>query len=92
MKDIEKREQINVEELRERIDELLRLVENGETVKIIDKGKVIAQLTPPNNIEQTDEQDDAIWEDLKRLSIKLSASWPKDISVADAIQDVRQKL
>jgi hypothetical protein len=51
---------------------------------------VIAQLTPPNSIEQTDEQDDATWEDLKRLSVKLSASWPKNISVADAIRDVRR--
>jgi ribosome assembly protein YihI (activator of Der GTPase) len=36
MKNIEKRELLEIWELKERIDQLLHLVENGETVKIID--------------------------------------------------------
>lgn len=32
----------------ERINELLRLIDNGETIEVIDQGKVIAHIVPAN--------------------------------------------
>jgi prevent-host-death family protein len=37
---------VGVRELRQRASELLRLVENGETVEVTDRGRPVALLTP----------------------------------------------
>ena len=37
---------VGVRELRQRASELLRLVENGETIEITDRGRAVALLTP----------------------------------------------
>ena len=37
---------VGVRELRQRASELLRLVEQGETVEITDRGRPVARLTP----------------------------------------------
>jgi prevent-host-death family protein len=37
---------VGVRELRQRASELLRLVEQGETVEITDRGRLVALLTP----------------------------------------------
>ena len=37
---------VGVRELRQRASELLRLVENGETIEITDRGRPVALLTP----------------------------------------------
>lgn len=42
-----------------------------------------------NKAEQSSKQPDPAWEHLKQLSIELSAHWPPDVSVADAINDMR---
>ena len=38
--------QVGVRELRQRASELLRLVENGETIEITDRGRPVALLSP----------------------------------------------
>lgn len=38
---------------------------------------------------KSSEQHDPAWERLKQLSVELSAHWPPDVSVADAINDMR---
>lgn len=37
---------VGVRELRQRASELLRLVENGETIEVTDRGRPVALLTP----------------------------------------------
>jgi len=37
---------VGIRELRQRASELLRLVENGETIEVTDRGRPIALLTP----------------------------------------------
>lgn len=39
--------QIGVRELKNRLSEFLRLVRTGERVQITDRGKVVAELSPP---------------------------------------------
>lgn len=64
MKQLEKRELLEPQGLEERIDTLLRMVEEGESFEIVDQGRVIALLTPPRSREHPDEQDydDIMWE------------------------------
>jgi hypothetical protein len=42
-------------------------------------------------IEKRENYGDPVWEHLKQLSIEISAHWPPDISVADAINDIRSE-
>jgi antitoxin (DNA-binding transcriptional repressor) of toxin-antitoxin stability system len=94
MKDLDKREQINVEELREHIDELLQLIkEKGEIIEVTEKGKVIARLMPTIESKQSStKSDDPAWDALKRIAEELDPYWPKDVDAVEAVRDVRRDL
>lgn len=94
MKQIEKRDLLEIQGREERIDDLLRMVEEGESFEIVDQGRVIALLTPPRNKEQSDKEDDddPAWERLKRIAKELDPYWPKEINAVDAVRDVRRDL
>lgn len=81
-------------ELKERISEILRLVEEeGETVEVTKRGEVIAHLVAVRKLQQSVEQaDDAVWTDLERLAAEISANWPSKVSAVDAVSDVRRDL
>ena len=85
---------LEVSELQERISEILRLVEEeGETVEVTKRGEVIAHLVPVRKPQQSVEQtDDAVWTDLERLAVEISANWPSNVSAVDAVRDVRCEL
>ena len=85
---------LGVRELKERISEILRLVEEeGETVEVTKRGEVIAHLVPVHKPQQSVVQaDDAVWTDLERLAAEISANWPSDVSAVDAMRDVRREL
>jgi len=85
---------LGVRELKERISEILRLVEEeGETVEVTKRGEVIAHLVPVRKPQQSAEQtDDAVWTDLDRLAAEISANWPSNVSAVDAVRDVRREL
>jgi antitoxin (DNA-binding transcriptional repressor) of toxin-antitoxin stability system len=94
MKKVEKREQLDVQELKERIDELLRLVkEKGEIIEVTEKGKVIARLVPTTDPKQSStKSDDPAWDALKRIAEELDPYWPKDVDAVEAVRDVRRDL
>jgi antitoxin (DNA-binding transcriptional repressor) of toxin-antitoxin stability system len=93
---------LDVSELREgrerelirRINEILRLIEeDGETIEITDRGKVIAHVVPTNTSEKTIEKSDAAaWEDLKRLAVELDPYWPENIDAVEVVRDIRRDL
>jgi prevent-host-death family protein len=85
---------LGVRELKERISEILRLVEEeGETVEVTKRGEVIAHLVPVRKPQPSVEQtDDAVWTDLERLAAEISANWPSNVSAVDAMRDVRREL
>ncbi len=85
---------LGVRELKERISEILRLVEGeGEIVEVTKRGEVIAHLVPVRKPQQAVEQtDDAVWTDLERLAAEISANWPSNVSAVDAVRDVRCEL
>jgi prevent-host-death family protein len=83
-----------VRELKERISEILRLVEEeGETVEVTKHGEVIAHLVPVRKPQQSAElANDAVWTDLERLAADISARWPSNMSAVDAVRDARREL
>ncbi len=85
---------LGVRELKERISEILRLVEEeGETVEVTKRGEVIARLGPVRKPHRSvEEADDAVWTDLERLASEISANWPLNVSAVDAVRDVRREL
>jgi prevent-host-death family protein len=85
---------LGVRELKERISEILRMVEEeGETVEVTKRGEVIARLVPVRKPQRPVEQaNDIVWTDLDRLSAEISAHWPADVSAVEAVRDVRREL
>src|SRR5437879_12196741 len=61
---------IGVRELKERISEMLRLVqEKGEIIEVTNRGEVVALLVPAHKPQQHAEQPTgAIWTDFDRLA------------------------
>ncbi len=83
-----------VRELKERISEILRMVEEEcETIEITNHGKVVARLVPAHKASRFEElTEDEAWTDLERLSAEISAHWPTGLSTVDAVRDARREL
>ncbi len=84
---------IDVSELTERINEILRLVEDeGETIEVINHGKVIAHIVPTvTPVQQTQPKQDmeAFWEKTDRLAAEIGSYLPEKVDVNDIMLDVR---
>jgi antitoxin (DNA-binding transcriptional repressor) of toxin-antitoxin stability system len=83
-----------LQELKERINKILRMFEEDETVEVIDHGKVIAHVVPVSEPKQSVEQRDAAaWADLRRIASELAPYWPdKNIDAVEIVRDVRRDL
>ena len=85
---------LGVGELKEHIDEILRMVEEeGETIEITDQGKVIARVVPANEPEKPTKRDlKSFWEETDRLAAEIGASWKGNMDAVEAVRDVRRDL
>ena len=87
---------LEVRELKERIGEILRMVhEDGETIEVTNRGKVIARLVPVHkpHLQHTSElSDSSIWTELDRLANEIGNHVTKNIDVVDMVHDVRRDL
>jgi antitoxin (DNA-binding transcriptional repressor) of toxin-antitoxin stability system len=85
---LEVRESLEVQELRERIDEILHMLEGRETVEVIDHGKVIAHLVPVSEPKQSDKRDVyAFWRKIDQLAAQVGTHLPEKV---DAVQIIRE--
>ena len=83
---------ISVSDLNKRINEVLRLIEEeGETIALTDDGKVVAQIVPVRESEQRRKNDEAFWENLRRLTAELAPHWPEETNAVDIVRDIRQE-
>ncbi len=96
---------ITIDELRERLDEVIdQLAQGGEPVAVTRDGVAVAEINPsaraiPSEAgsnqtgEWTDEQWDAYW-DARRdtLAAEIGAAWPAGVSAVDAIREDRSRL
>ena len=85
---------LGVGELKEHIDEILRMVEEeGETIEVIKRGKVIAYLIPASEPEKPVKRDlKSFWEETDRLAAEIGAAWKGDMDAVEAVRDVRRDL
>ena len=80
---------VGAKELRDHTSEILREVQKGQVIEITSRGATIARLIPAREPALTDEDIEAILEDLDNLAAEINARWPKGVSAQDAIDDVR---
>jgi len=94
MKQLEVRELREGQELAERINELLRLIEEeGETIEITDRGKVIAHVVPTPKQQKPAKRDlTTFWRDIDRLAEEIGKHWKGDVDAVEAVRDVRRDL
>ena len=85
---------LGVGELKERIDEILRMVEEeGETIDVTKRGKVIAHLVPASEPEKPIKRDTkAFLEELDRLAAEIGSAWKGNMDAVEAVRDVRRDL
>ncbi len=84
---------IEVRELTERINEILRLVkEEGETIEVINHGEVIAHVVPTHTSEERIKKDRTAWENSNRIALELGPYWPKGVDAVEIVRDVRRDL
>jgi prevent-host-death family protein len=86
---------LGVRELAERINEILRRVEeDGETFEVTNHGEVIARLVPVNRSSHspTEQQNEDAWTSLDRLAGEISAHLPDRVDSVNIMRDVRRDL
>ncbi len=84
---------MGVRQLKERISEMLRLVQEGETVEVTKRGEVIARVVPARKQTQPDKQDlAAFWTDIDTLAAEIGAYLPEKVDAVEIMQDVRRDL
>jgi prevent-host-death family protein len=84
---------LEIDELTKCINEILRIVEEGESIELTKRGEVIARLVPARRPQQPVKRDlRDFWVEMDRLAIEISAHWPADVSAVDAVRDVRREL
>lgn len=91
---------LDVSELREgrelvtRINEILRLIEEeGETIEITDKGKVVAHVVPTNTVQRpVDNKLTASLRDIDELAARIGAKWRSDLDAVEVVRDIRRDL
>lgn len=88
------REPIEVRKLKKRINELLRMLEEGQTLELTNKDKLIVRVRQVSESKQSTEQRDvAAWNELKRIASELAPYWAdKNVDSVDIVHDVRRDL
>ena len=86
---------IEVRELTERINEILRLIEEGETIALTDHDEVIAHVVPTltsTQKMQTKQDMEAFWEKTDRLAAEIGSYLPEKVDINDIMRDIRRDL
>jgi prevent-host-death family protein len=85
---------VGIRELKQQTSEILRRVrEEGETIDVTYRGRVVARLVPVDQSGTSDTRDfTAIWADMDRLAAEIGARWPEGLSAADALSEDRREL
>jgi len=80
---------VGIRELKQQASELVRMVrETGKEVQVTFHGEVVALLIP---VKRTQKKDEAkAWAKLDNLAAEIGARWPRGVSAADAVSEVRR--
>ena len=83
---------VGVRELKAQASEILRRVrEDGETIDVTYRGRVVARVVP---VEQSPsaEEASAVWANLAALSREIGRRWPAGVTAAEAVSEQRREL
>ena len=85
---------IGAHELTERINEILRMVEEeSETIEVTKRGEVIALLVPVHKSQQPAKQDlKAFWAEIDQVAAEIGSYLPESVNAVDIMRDVRRDL
>lgn len=87
---------LDVSELRQEHELLtpMRLIEEeGETIEITVKGKVVAHVVPTNRPQKSiDDKLAASLRGIDELAAKIGAKWKSNLNAFEAVRDVRRDL
>ena len=87
-------EPIEVRKLKKRINELLHMLEEGQTLELTNKDKFIVRVGQVSESKQSTEQKDAVaWNELKRIASELAPYWANEkVDSVEIVHDVRRDL
>jgi prevent-host-death family protein len=89
---------VGVRELKEQIGKILRRVrQDGETIEVTYRGRVVARVVPANPVPKqakslSPEESAAFWAEWDELGAEISKDWPKGVSAVDAVREQRRDL
>jgi prevent-host-death family protein len=86
---------VGIRQLKQQTSEILRRVrEDGETIEVTHRGRVVARLVPVEQQQQPSgaPETGAIWANIDQLAAGIGARWPKGLSAADAVSQDRREL
>lgn len=94
---------ITIDELRERLDEVIdQLAHGGEPVAVTRGGGAVAEINPTATAgvgaaqETTpswaEEEREAYWAEWDRIATEIGKTWPEGLSAVDAIREDRSRL
>lgn len=81
---------VEVRELKQRISQILREVEErGEEVRITRGGQVIARIVPVPTAAVKARAEE-VWAEMDRLAEQIAARWPEGVSAVEAVAEQRR--
>ena len=101
---LEVRESLKTQELKERIDKILRMLEEGEMFDLTEDGKVIAHVVPASEPKLSREEEvsepkqsreeeiKAFWADMRQLAAQVGAYLPEKVDAVEIVRNVRRDL
>ncbi len=82
---------LGAKDLAKRIDEILLMVERGETVEIVNKGKVVARLVPPEeNHESDNKEGEAFFAAIERIAKEISSQITGPVDAVEIVREGRR--
>jgi prevent-host-death family protein len=84
---------VGVRELREQTSAIVKRVrEEGETVDVTYRGRVVARIVPVDPPRPDPEELERWLEGHRRLGEEISKVWPKGVSAVDAVREQRREF
>ncbi len=84
---------LEIQELIEHINEILHSLEEGETIKLTNQGRVVAHLVPQDQSQQSNEQDArAFLATLDQIASEVSSHITGPIDAVEVVRDIRCTL
>jgi prevent-host-death family protein len=84
---------VGVRQLKEQTSAVLRRVrDEGESIEVTYRGRVIARLVPVEPPADTEASVASFLTDLDRLAAEIGAHWPAGVSAVDAVREQRRGL